>query len=60
MTYDPPEEPSEWELIGVTYDGGETVEPVNPDGGGVDWRESSLPPPHGGGEGGVGNKTVDP
>jgi hypothetical protein len=46
MAYDPPQ-PSGWELVGVTYDGGETVEPVNPDGGGVEWRETRYdrPPP---------------
>lgn len=47
MAFDPPEPTGLWELVGVTYDGGETVEPVNPDGGGVEWRETWVdrPPP---------------
>ncbi|MDG5821944.1 hypothetical protein QA609_24535, partial [Natronococcus sp. A-GB7] len=39
-----------WELIGVTYDGGETIESVDPSGGGVNWTETweDRPPPLGG------------
>ena len=47
MGYDPSLLEPEWELVGVTYDGGETVEPLNPHGGGVDWVETwdDRPPP---------------
>lgn len=36
-----------WELIGVTYDGGETIEEVDPSAGGVNWTETweDRPPP---------------
>lgn len=44
------EEETAWELIGVTYDGGETIESVDPSGGGVNWTETweDRPPPPGG------------
>ena len=47
MAYDMSLLEGEWELVGVTYDGGETVEPLNPEGGGVEWAEtwSDRPPP---------------
>ena len=47
MRYDSSVLEPEWDLVGVTYDGGETVEPLNPHGGGVEWAEtwSDWPPP---------------
>lgn len=51
MSYDPPDPvpDQEWTLVGVTRDGGETVDPINPKGGGVRWRETwrsqDRPPP---------------
>lgn len=48
MAYDSSLLEPEWDLVGVTYDGGETVEPLNPQGGGVEWAEtwSDWPPPN--------------
>lgn len=49
MAYEPPEERiTTWDLVGVTHDGGETIEPVDPESGGVDWQRTwsrGMPPP---------------
>lgn len=48
MAYEPPEASGEWELLGVTTDGGATIDPINPHGGGVEWATTfsiDRPPP---------------